>query len=1708
MNQLPWKRSSFVLARLRNFLGIAAMVLFVVPVCWAQITNVTEDQAPPTPGVGHDYIHMLSETVNPATGSVSIRISVPAPPGRKLMVPFSFNYDSNSALHLSAAFRSSQAGVALGWAGNASYLGQGGWSYGVPLLTFGLKQEVYTETNPTITFTCDYYTDYMFDDLNGQAHALNISPIQPNGNGTCEYFTGNAPPNPHNQLTGGDDFVLATSQSMNSSSPAPVTVADADGTVYYFSDSSGSHPFSYSYLPSWIEDRNGNKVTFTDNGSGSFTITDTTGRTSINSSGFGTSGNTIAVDGLSSPYTVTWTNESSSYSVNSTVTNYEGGTTECATVPTIGGTQPEITKITLPNGQAYQFEYDSATGLLKEIIYPTGGNVQYTWSTNPSSESVLYPAYPYSSSTSEYANDGCQVIYSAVALTKRVVSFNGSTSDEEQDFSYSPNTSWNGAAPQTWTTKTTVVTTKDLIRGTSFQTTYTYGPEPVPTQANDLIVPGNSGVPVETQVVYDDATSAKLQTVNKTWGDQYLLLTDETTLPSGTASEVAYSYTSGAQVKEKDEYDFGLNLTRKTLTTYQTFGATPLYPGTSSPLFDRPCKIVIENGSSSPVAETDYLYDGGTSVCGTAGSASTASASTPSGTHDETNYGPSSSTPRGNATKVTHDCLSGCSTNASTTYTYDEAGQVLSMIDPCGNATCSDMPSGSHTTTYSYTDSYSGCSGAAPPSGNTDAYLTMITNPLGYTMSYCYGYNDGQLRGSTDENNQTTIYEYADSLGRLTESSYPDGGQTLLSYNDTPPTPTVTTEREISSGQYVTNIATMDGMGHQTQQELTSDTSPDYTATTYDGMGKVYKVTNPYRSTSDPTYGLTEYTYDALGRTCLEIPPGGTVPSQPTCPTSAQTGDVTTIHTNRAAEVSDEGNGTKTVQKVIQTDGLGRLVSVCEVTSVTQMGSSGTPGACGQDISATGFLTSYSYDTLDDFLQVTQGNLTARTFNYDSLSRLTSATNPESGLTTYTYDANGNVASRTQPEENQTDASDTVTTSYQYDLLNRETAIDYSDDTDNVEYDYDEASPWGFQLTYQIGRLTTEYDGNTGSVFSYDKMGRVAINDQCTPQNCGSGDFPIAYTYDLLGDMLTSTDGQVNTYTRTYNDAAELTQLTSSYSDSNHPSPLFSSAAYNAPGQLTSAHLGNGITETRVYNPRLEMTSLAAGSVYNLSMSSYAPNGDILAVIDSANGTWNYAYDDFNRLCASNEGGQTSLTCSSTNSTGQQAYTYAYDRFGNRWNQTLTAGTGGTLDLTFTGSNNQIDGYTYDAAGNLLSDGSHTYFYDAEHHLVQVDGSEGYCQTETGTAPTACYTYDAEGRRVRRTVPGSGITDDYLYDLSGHYITQVSGTGWWIRGELYAGERHLGTYENDLSTPTTFFNHADWLGTERVETAVTGSSCETIVSLPFGDGLTTSGSCDPSALYFTGKERDWETNLDNFGARYSSSQFGRFMSPDPDTATPLHIVNPQRWNMYAYAINNPLSYIDPAGRDAIAVNFVSEVPVVGHEGIVVVHPDGSATYARFGPVHPSSPSDSGEVTIQSLQPVKFGPNGLPTDASYKELAYELGKIEGQPASTVGFNYFKTSDADTVALETWIQNWKTTNAPDYDVLSSNCAAFCIAGLVVGHAIENKNISLIPNRLFTLLSQVADETWTWQGRQDNREPHHNRPKVAPCLKRRDGSCVDPQ
>jgi RHS repeat-associated protein len=182
-------------------------------------------------------------------------------------------------------------------------------------------------------------------------------------------------------------------------------------------------------------------------------------------------------------------------------------------------------------------------------------------------------------------------------------------------------------------------------------------------------------------------------------------------------------------------------------------------------------------------------------------------------------------------------------------------------------------------------------------------------------------------------------------------------------------------------------------------------------------------------------------------------------------------------------------------------------------------------------------------------------------------------------------------------------------------------------------------------------------------------------------------------------------------------------------------------------------------------------------------------------------------------------------------------------------------------------------------------------------HAGDVTGDTNYC-----------YAYDAEGRRVRKPVGATSV--DYLYDLAGHQITEVSSSGAWNRGEVYAGSRHIATYNNGA----TFFNHEDWLGTERARSNTSGMVCETITSLPYGDNQNSAGTCsDSSPMHFTGKMRDAESNLDDFDARYYSSQWGRFTIPDPLGVDAGDWHDPQGLNLFDYVRNDSTGLADPDG---------------------------------------------------------------------------------------------------------------------------------------------------------------------------------------------------
>ncbi|MGC2548139.1 MAG: RHS repeat-associated core domain-containing protein, partial [Silvibacterium sp.] len=165
------------------------------------------------------------------------------------------------------------------------------------------------------------------------------------------------------------------------------------------------------------------------------------------------------------------------------------------------------------------------------------------------------------------------------------------------------------------------------------------------------------------------------------------------------------------------------------------------------------------------------------------------------------------------------------------------------------------------------------------------------------------------------------------------------------------------------------------------------------------------------------------------------------------------------------------------------------------------------------------------------------------------------------------------------------------------------------------------------------------------------------------------------------------------------------------------------------------------------------------------------------------------------------------------------------------------------------------------------------------------------------------------------TVNGFNATSNYVRDQDGNQLTEMDGSGanmTWAHTNVYANGVLMAT---DDTTETHFYLN-DWLGTRRFQTNYAGVMEQTCSSLPFGDAETCGPM--PTEQLYTGKERDAESGLDYFGARYYASSMGRFMSPDwavKSTPVPYaELSDPQSLNLYSYVRNNPLSRSDKDGH--------------------------------------------------------------------------------------------------------------------------------------------------------------------------------------------------
>ena len=329
-----------------------------------------------------------------------------------------------------------------------------------------------------------------------------------------------------------------------------------------------------------------------------------------------------------------------------------------------------------------------------------------------------------------------------------------------------------------------------------------------------------------------------------------------------------------------------------------------------------------------------------------------------------------------------------------------------------------------------------------------------------------------------------------------------------------------------------------------------------------------------------------------------------------------------------------------------------------------------------------------------------------------------------------------------------------------------------------------------------------------------------------------------------------------------------------------------------------------------------EGTPQGSGSAYVYTLTRDRV-GNITSSTDAYNGSFNYTYDTLNRLVsAGNTGYEGPGYVTTAGRVTNQCW--SYESFGNRkyeldsssacpsplTQSTSTHYANYNASNRITGSDTQVNGPIYDAAGNVIQDALNNYLYDAKGRLCAVENILAGATTE--------YVYDADSRRVAK----------------GNWAV----TGWPAAGATWTGTIPscatptaangglLATYtQSGAASPALYFNFNDWLGTKRLEVNAAGQAVNYWGSDPFGDYLTPHVTTpDPTEHHFTGKERDAESGNDYFGARYYASSMARFLSPDwSSKAEPVpyaKLENPQSLNLYAYVLSNPLNTVDPLGH--------------------------------------------------------------------------------------------------------------------------------------------------------------------------------------------------
>jgi RHS repeat-associated protein len=495
-----------------------------------------------------------------------------------------------------------------------------------------------------------------------------------------------------------------------------------------------------------------------------------------------------------------------------------------------------------------------------------------------------------------------------------------------------------------------------------------------------------------------------------------------------------------------------------------------------------------------------------------------------------------------------------------------------------------------------------------------------------------------------------------------------------------------------------------------------------------------------------------------------------------------------------------------------------------------------------------------------------------RSYEYDLNERLCKTVEPETGATVQNYDAANNIDWRaTGLDPAVTTGCGTASvaadrkTSFGYDTLNRLTSTTYGD-----------ASP-GITRTYTADSLPLTIVSNGATWTNTYNKRRLKERESLV---YGGVTYNIDTRYDANGAL-----SQL-----TYPDGTAIGYNPNALGEARQVGGYASAIKYHPNGAIASFTYGNGITHTLSQNARgLPLQSADGGIVSDVY--SFDANGNVAGIADQLSGNVTnrtMVYDNLDRL----------KTVSAPNLWGTASY--SYDALDNLTATTISAG--GTARSTthnfdaknrlssITGTAGYAFSYTYDLQGNIVARGGQGYSFDLGNRMKSATGK-------------ATYAYDGLGHRVSM-VGTDSVNRIHVYSQDGEMLYLVPGTATATK-YVYLHNHVLA----EVIGASVVYAHTDGLGSPVAQTSSTGSVLNRTRYEPYG--YIAAGS--PRKIGFTGHVNDSETGLIYMQQRYYDPIAGRLLSVDPVMADEE---NGTSFNRYSYVNNNPLTYVDPNGREA------------------------------------------------------------------------------------------------------------------------------------------------------------------------------------------------